>query len=110
MCQILSMWLIFIFLKDKEGMSYEKMPISILERKREDFEESINSSWEGAMAATLIQRGNVGIRKRDEATLPLVIGVTKCEFGGPNSFKERRNCNNPSKHSVFIYSVINLFN
>ena len=78
-----------------ENVSYENMSISILEHKGKDYEEPINSSCENAIAATLVKRGDVGIRRRHEASLSLVVRVTKCEFGGPNSFKEGRNCNDP---------------
>ena len=67
-------------------MSYEKMSISILEHKGKDSEEPINSSCENAIAATLVRKVDVGIRRRYEASLPLIVRVTRCEFGGPNSF------------------------
>ena len=83
-------------------MSYEKIPINILECKGKDSEEPINSSCECAMAATLVRRGDVGIRRKHEVSLPLVIQVTRYEFGGPNFFKEGRNCNDRLKGSKFI--------
>ena len=88
--------MIFKFLKDKEGVSYEKMSISILDHKGKNYEEPINSSCENAIVATLVRRGDVGIRRRNEASLSLIIPVARHEFGGPNSFKEGRNCNDPS--------------
>ena len=71
------------------------MPISIFEHKGKDYEEPINSSCENVITATLVKRDDVGIR-RYEASLSLSIRVIRCEFGGPNSFKEGRNCSDPS--------------
>ena len=83
------------------------MPISILSVKKEkDYEEPINSSCENAKAVTLVRRDDVGIRRRYEVSLSLIVRVARCEFGGPNSFKEGRNCNDPSQISS-IYLVIN---
>ena len=48
------------------------------------------------MTATLVRRDDVGIRRINEASLPLVVRVARYEFGGPNSFKEGRNCSDPS--------------
>ena len=97
--------MIFKFLKDKEGVSYEKMPTSIFERKkRKDYDEPTNSSCEKVITATLVRRDEVGIRRRYEASLSLIVRVARREFGGPNSFKEGRNCNDPSQSSS-IYSV-----
>ena len=90
----------------QEDVSYEKMSISILSVKGKDYEEPINSSCENAKAATLVRRDDVGIRRRYEASLSLIIRVIRCEFGEPNSFKKGRNCNDPSQNSS-IYSAIN---
>ena len=54
------------------------------------------------MAATLVRRDDVRIRRRNEASLPLVVRVTMCKFGGPNSFKEGINCNDPLEGLEFI--------
>ena len=59
------------------------------------------------MTATLVRRGDLRIRRRNEASLPLVVRVTRCEFGGSNSFKEGRNCNDPSEGLKFILVIIN---
>ena len=85
-------------------MSYEKMSISILEHKGKNYEEPINSSCENAIVATLVKRDDVEIRRRYEASLSLIVRVIKCKFRGLNSFKDGRNCNDPSQSSS-IYSV-----
>ena len=87
-------------------MSYENMFISILEHKRKYYEEPINFSCEKVITATLVRRDDVGIRRRYEVSLSLIVRVGRCEFGGPNSFKEGRNFNDPSQNSS-IYLVIN---
>ena len=85
----------FRTLEVKEDVSDEEMPTSILERKEKILRNRsiplVKVQWQ-----RLVRRGNVEIRRRNEEFLSLIVRVTRCKFGGPNSFKEERNCNDPS--------------